>query len=753
MKKINPSDIKTRFSFRRPVWMMMGMLVLIMGIIAAGGWVYFKGQRDAARHSAQEVLTSIADIKSAQISNWMKERNADAEMSLNQPLIRQLLDKPGNPGNREALLQWLNTLQQVYDYGAVILFDHHGKILLSAPANAPKVEPCVAELAMNAMRTQKIVFHDLHRSLPGKPVHMAILIPVRSKQIRETTSPNQADGVLTFMIDPNRFFYPLVKNWPVPSRTSESFLVRREGHEVVYLNDLRHRPNTALNLRFPLDVNARLTSVRAVLGQEGMVEGVDYRGIPVLSALSRINGTPWYLVVKQDLEEIYSPLRQQLISFVLITALLLFVIMLGIILVGHQQKLIFMQQELLRRKKAEETLSESEEKYRNLIAKMMNAFGLHEMIFDENGEPADYRFLEVNPAWEKTVGLKAESVIGKRIREIMPNIEDRWIRLYGRVVKTGVPEEFEDYNASTSKYYQVYAYCPSPGRFAVFFNDITSRKEAEETLRNNFDHAERSRKAMLSAYEDLKRAEDALRTLNKELDLRIRERTAQLEASNKELEAFSYSVSHDLRTPLRAINGFGQILTEDYSSMLDPEGQRLLGVISSETRRMGHLIDDLLSFSRLGRQEMESGKIEMTELVENVFKELAGLSPERIIQFECKKLPPARGDIAMIRVALTNLISNAIKFTHPRNPAVIEIGGIVENGETIYYVKDNGVGFDMKYAEKLFGVFQRLHSGEVFEGTGVGLSLVQRIIHRHGGRIWAESKVNEGATFFFTLKK
>jgi signal transduction histidine kinase len=248
-------------------------------------------------------------------------------------------------------------------------------------------------------------------------------------------------------------------------------------------------------------------------------------------------------------------------------------------------------------------------------------------------------------------------------------------------------------------------------------------------------------------------ADEELHRLNQELDQRVRERTAQLEAAVKELEAFSYSVSHDLRAPLRAIDGFASILAEEHGGRLDPEGLRVMSVIRKEAARMGQLITDLLAFSRVGRSEMRSAGIDMTCLAQAVFDECAGHLPDRRLQLKLDPLLPAWGDPSLVRQVLTNLLSNALKYTSPREVGRIELGSREEGRNNVYWVKDNGVGFDPRYSDKLFGIFQRLHNEEEFEGTGVGLALVQRIIHRHGGQIWGEGQVEAGATFFFTLPR
>jgi len=290
----------------------------------------------------------------------------------------------------------------------------------------------------------------------------------------------------------------------------------------------------------------------------------------------------------------------------------------------------------------------------------------------------------------------------------------------------------------------------------AFQNEEKENRAAELIIANKelaFQNEEKENRAaeLIIANAHLKKAEQQIAELNIGLEQKIIERTAQLEAANKELESFSYSVSHDLRAPLRAINGFTQILVEDYENQLDPDALEILNEIVGNSTRMGQLIDNLLEFSRFGKQNLSMVNINVTEMIESIVAGLLKEDSDRHVSIKIHPLENIKGDKNMLKQVFINLISNAFKYTGKKSEAIIEIGSYGKHRQSVYYVKDNGAGFDMKYYDKLYGVFQRLHSSNEFEGTGVGLAIIQRIINKHNGSAWAEGIVGQGACFYISL--
>lgn len=392
----------------------------------------------------------------------------------------------------------------------------------------------------------------------------------------------------------------------------------------------------------------------------------------------------------------------------------------------NQKYFTVILRDITEREKITEALHESQSRLLRTIESAMDA-----IITVDN----DQHIVIFNDAAEKMFGYQSDDIIGQPLDRLIPQnfryIHQQHIRNFGITGVTnrrmgalgdihGLRANGQEFpiEASISQIEQ-----GGKKYFTVILRDITERIQAEENLRR----------------------------LNEELEELVRQRTAHLQTVNKELEAFSYSVSHDLRAPLRAIDGFSQALLEDYMDQLDDDGKNYLNRVRAASQRMGHLIDDLIKLSRISRGELQRTTVNMSEIAREITESIREADPIRDVEFIIQDGLAVEGDERLLKVLLENLIANAWKYTSKKPSACIEFGQMPHNGQSAYFVGDNGAGFDMTYAEKLFGAFQRLHAGNEFEGTGIGLATCKRIIHRHGGTIWAESKVDEGATFYFTL--
>jgi PAS domain S-box-containing protein len=697
-----------------PRWMAVALAAALLALAIGGAWFY-RDQGRAVQHAAEEQLTSIGQLKANQIATWRADRLADAAVMTESPFFAQgvarFLAAPRD-ANAQPFLFRFRTLQE--HYINILLVDPQGNALLSLTGETEIYEEQTAALG-TALRERKPILTELYSGVQTLGPYIRVIAPI----FAGAAPDGPPLGAVVLVSDASRFLYPLIQSWPTLSKTAETLLIRRDGQDVLFLNDLRHQPDTALKLRIPLS-RTEVPSVMAVLGRQGMFQGTDYRGVEVLAVILAIPDSPWIMVAKQDTAEIFAEWRLRALAI-----LALFMAMAGTLVAFG----LFAWQ---RRKKAhyktlylsEARQRESEHNFRLLFENMTTGFALHEMIYDPNGQPLDYRFLQINPAFEKLTGARAQDLIGRTVKEVMPNTEQYWIDTYGKVALTGEPTSYENYAREIGRYFEARAFSPGKHKFAVVFSDITDRKRAEQSIA----------------------------------------------AKNKELEQIIYVASHDLRSPLVNVDGYGRELeyaVEAIQSALaagntSPAGLAAavraalsemtdaLGYIRNSTRQMDALLKGLLKLSRSGRAALTIGSLDMNLLVARVFSSLEFAAKQAGVELRVSDLPSCKGDEVQLTQVFTNLVANALKFLDPARPGVIRISGAIEHGHAHYCVEDNGIGIAPEHQENIFELFHRLDPSRT-EGEGLGLTIVRQILVRLDGQVQVESKPGEGSRFHVTL--
>ena len=692
--------------------LLLSVTIILTILLCIGCYALYHNQKKNITIEKHEELAVVSKLKVDQIVNWRKERLENSRSIYNNQAIiihiNEYIHGVDPYLNYLNITKWIKSILNEPDYSMVLLTDPSGKIIINTNP-AKTITESGKRIIEQAILSKEIVFSD-ELKYNDINVNIDLAIPLYLNPENHVG----LSGVVYLRIDPEKYLYPMILTWPTPSRTSEIWLVRREGDNVLYLGELQNKKHTTYRMLKPM-TDKRFIAIQAASGKTGILESVDHRGIKVLGDVYPVPNSPWIVVTKVDIDEFYHP--------VFIFAIWIFVITFLIILITT---LIVWTQQLKESKRernlAVEKLRASEEGFRTLAESIPQMVGITR---------ADGMNIYFNQRWTEYTGLTMDEGNDTGWNTpYHPDDSQRAMDAWLHSVKTG--EKF-DLECRLKKYNGEYHW------FVIKAEPL--RDSLGDIIKwyitfTNIDHP--------------KQIEKEIKKLNEELEHRVNERTAQLQTANKELEAFSYSVSHDLRAPLHNINGWSMTLLEHSYDQLDTQGRKCLDHVRSETLRMSNLIDALLNLSRVSRAELKKVNVDLTILANDITSRLLEPTDRRIV-INIQQGVFTFGDPALLEIVLTNLLNNAYKFTGKQPLAQIEFGQSMIDEKQTFWVRDNGAGFDMAYSKKLFGAFQRMHKQSDFPGTGIGLATVQRIIHRHNGHIWAESKINMGTTFYFTI--
>ena len=681
-------------------------LLLGVGILVAG-YVY---HRQHERHYLAEVerqLTAIADLKTGELQLWREERLADAGIFYRNiafaNLVKTAFNNPEAAQAYQDIEAWTTSLQSNPNYNGIFLLDALGTNRWSFfETSGDPLAAHVRQKALESLRTGQISFNDFYRHEISGKIYLSILVP-----IFDPTRVGDALGVLVIRIDPTRYLYPFIQRWPVVSATAETLLIRREGNTALFLNDLRFKKNAALDLSFPLE-RTELPAVMAALGQEGVVRGIDYRGQPVVGALRGIPASPWYLVTRMDIEEVYAPLQERLWITILLVCTMLVCAGAGIGLIWRWQRSRFYQDKY----EVERQRIVLEERLTRIAANVPGALFQYQLAPDGSASMP-----------YASSGL--EALYGLRPEDVVQDISPLLAMIHPDDVAQMMAAILESCHTASEWHSEHRVIRPGRGMIWVEGNATAERKPDGNALMYGFltDITER------------------------------KEQDRELEEKNRELERFTYTVSHDLKSPLVTIKTFLGYLVEDLKLPDPVRVQQDLGFMHNAADKMSQLLVELLELSRVGRIENPPQEVAFRDLAQEAVQLNAGRVSERGVAVKINEATVVLwGDRSRLAEIWQNLVENACKFMGNQENPLIEIGVENHERETCFFVRDNGLGIDPRFHAKVFGLFEKLETGD--EGTGLGLALVKRIIEHYNGRIWIESAgEGQGTTIFFTLPK
>jgi len=694
----------------RSILLLITGLIMVLVIIAAGLFVLYRNQEQSGFRAVQRELDTIAGLRADQISDWRSEKLMLASAIMERPLfvreVSEFLESGGDAGIQKSLRAELSAMLYSAECSRIALVDGSGGTI-TAIGNGTALSAGSILTVQEAVSSHQPALGDVYLDQNNE---------TRMDAVAPLFLDNQNLGAVVLSIDPRQYLFPMISSWPTASNSAEMFLIEQSGDHVLVLNELRQKDDTALVMSIPLS-RENDPAVLALKGFEQAYKAVDYRGIEVMADSKKIPGSDWHIVAAMDTSEIYSMWNLRLNPAIwFVSGILVFLVVLAGFLWQRRQQLLYLElsKENTRRKAILDPF--------DFLVKYSNDIVL---ICDNQN-----KVLRANERALASYGYTREEIAGVGMASLIAPAElNTFQGEWNKIAQKGMITAESIHKKKDNSTF--------PVEIVVHLIKIEEKNFLQVVVR---DISERKVK------------EADFKKLNSSLEERVKERTDQLETANKELEAFAYSVSHDLRAPLRGIDGWSQALAEDYKDSLGEKGMQILNRIRSETVRMGQLIDDLLKFSRETRSDIKWQEVDMTAIAQTIADRLQQANATRQIKFVVQPGIKAVGDPRLLEIALTNLLDNAVKYTLESPHAQILFGEVYQQGKKVFLVRDNGIGFDMAYAHKLFKVFQRLHKSSLYPGTGIGLATVHRIITRHGGRIWAEAQANQGASFYFTLK-